>query len=103
MGMENDNHQVLTFAEMQEIERQEKLRAEEEAKRTDPNYRALCNFINRKGEEKLLLISGNREFFTMNLKRRYKIDPRNNSPEYTDWDMNPVPMSKNDQVDFFGK
>ncbi len=102
MGMENDNHEVLTWVEMQENARKEKEEAERKAKENDRCLRALCSFVNRKNEMKLLLIDKDRQFFTLNFVRYEQFDPRNNSPEIPIWTKEPIPISDNDLRDFFG-
>ena len=102
MGMENDNHEVMTYSEMKEHEAKEKAEAAARAKYTDPCYTAICSFINRNKEVKLLLIDKNRKYYTLNLIRYIQYDPKNNSPEIPIWSKKPTPISKNDLVDFFG-
>jgi len=102
MGMENDNHTVMTYAEQQEQLRLEKERAEREAKKVDPGFRALCSFTDRNKIEKLILIDKNRQFFTLTLKRWFQIDPLRNSPLIPEWNNNPTPFTEEDRLDFFG-
>ena len=103
MGMENDNHVTMTWAEMQELAAKEKAEAEARAKEIDPRYVAICPFINREKKTKLLLIDKDRKFYTLNLIRYEQLDPRNNSPEVPVWTKDPIPIDENDLVDVFGK
>lgn len=102
MGMDSDNHVNMTYAEMKEMEAKEKAEAEARAKQTNPCYNALCSFVNREKKTKLLLIAKDRSFYTLDLIRYVQEDPRNNSPFVPVWTKDPVPISKNDLVDFFG-
>ena len=102
MGMESDNHVNMTFAELKEIEAREKAEAEAKAKMIDPCYNAICSFINRNNETKLLLIDKDHKFYTLNLIKYVQNDPKNNSVKVPLWTKDPVPASKNDLKDFFG-
>jgi len=102
MGMENDNHEVMTYAEMKEREAKEKAEAEVAAKNSDPCFNAIGSFINRENKTKLLLIDKDRKYYTLNLIRYIQLDPKNNSPVIPKWSTEPTPISKNDLIDFFG-